>query len=93
MSPEHLTEAGIPRIRRAVSAPIGGAPRQERWQGANKEKAEKLRMRSLMRQAGVQGLQLRHSDHGYALIDSAHKQIKDRDDMTLAEVESWLGRG
>jgi hypothetical protein len=46
-----------------------------------------------MRQAGVQGLQLRHSDHGYALIDSAHKQIKDRDDMTLAEVESWLGRG
>ena len=42
---------------------------------------------------GQQGLQLRHSDHGYALIDSAHKQIKDRNDMTLAEVESWLGGG
>lgn len=92
MSPEHLTEAGIPRIRRAVSAPIGGAPKQERWQGANKEKAEKLRMRSLMRQAGVQGLQLRHSDHGYALVDTDHKRVQDRSDLTLDEVESWLER-
>ncbi|HZD88441.1 MAG TPA: hypothetical protein VE088_10595 [Gaiellaceae bacterium] len=49
-------------------------------------------MRSLKRQAAAQGLQLRHSDYGYALIDSARKPVDDRNDMTLAEVESWLGR-
>jgi hypothetical protein len=77
VSPEHRTDAGIRRIRRAVTAPLGGASKEKRWLGANDEKAEKLLVRSLQRQAGVQGLQLRHSDHGYALIDSAHKQIKD----------------
>ena len=93
MSPEHRNEGGIPHIRRAVSAPIGGAPREENWPGANEEKAEKLRVRSLKRQADAQGLQLRHSAYGYALIDSARKQIKDRNDMTLAEVEALLKRG
>jgi hypothetical protein len=93
VSPDQRSDGGIPHIRRALSAPIGGASREERWPGANEEKAEKLRVRSLKRQAGVQGLQLRHSAYGYALIDAAHKQIKDRNDMTLAEVESWLGRG
>ena len=48
-------------------------------------------MRSLKRQAGAQGLQLRHSDHGYALIDSARRAVNGNN-MTLAEVESWLGR-
>ena len=90
MSPEHRGDGGIPRARRGVSAPPGGASRDESWPGANEEKAEKLRVRSLKRQAGVQGLQLRHSAYGYALIDSAHNQIENRNDMTLAEVESWL---
>jgi hypothetical protein len=93
MSLEHRDNGGIPRTRRAVSAPPGGATREERWSGANEEKAEKLLVRSLKRQAGAQGLQLRHSDHGYALVDTAHKRVHDRSDLTLGEVETWLGRG
>jgi hypothetical protein len=92
MSPEHRNDGGIPRTRRGVSAPPGGASREESWAGANDEKAEKLLVRSLKRQAGARGLQLRHSDHGYALVDTAHKRVQDRSDLTLDEVESWLGR-
>jgi hypothetical protein len=66
--------------------------REERWPGANEAKAEKLGARSLKRQAAAQGLQLRHSDFGYSLIDSARKPVNDRNNMTLAEVESWLRR-
>lgn len=93
MSPERRNDGGIPRTRRGVSVPPGVASRDESWPGANEEKAEKLRVRSLKRQAGAQGLQLRHSDHGYALVDIAHKRVQDRNNMTLREVESWLGRG
>jgi hypothetical protein len=93
VSPEHRDSGGIPRARRGVSAPPGGASKEERWPGANEEKAEKLLVRSLKRKAGTQGLQLRHSDQGYALVDTAHKRVQDRNNMTLREVESWLGRG
>jgi hypothetical protein len=75
-----------------LSRPPGGAPRAESWPGANEAKAEKLGVRSLKRQAAAHGFQLRHSAYGYALINSAHKQVDDRNDMTLAEVASWLGR-
>ena len=92
MSPERREEGGIPRVRRQVSAPPGARAREERWLGANEAKAEKLRGRSLQRRAGAQGLQLRHSAYGYALIDSARKPVKDRSDMTLDEVESLLDR-
>ena len=91
MSPARQEDHGIPRIRRALSAPAGGAPREESWPGANEAKAEKLGVRSLKRVAGAQGLELRHSDYGYALIDSARRPVNGND-MTLAEVESWLGR-
>jgi len=93
VSLERRSDGGIPRARRSVSAPPGGASRDESWPGANEEKAEKLLVRRLKRRAGVQGLQLRHSDRGYALVDAAHKRVQDRNDMTLREVESWLGRG
>ena len=92
MSPERRDEGGIPRVRREVPAPVGGRAREEHWPGANDAKAEKLRGRSLQRRAGAQGLQLRHSEYGYALIDSARKSVKDRSDLTLDEVESWLER-
>jgi hypothetical protein len=75
-----------------VPAPPGRTSREEHWAGANDAKAEKLRGKSLQRQAGARGLELRHSSYGYALIDSTHKRIEDRNDMTLAEVESWLNR-
>jgi hypothetical protein len=93
VTPEHRHDGGIPRTRRGVSVPPGGTTREEHWPRANEEKAEKLLVRSLKRQAGAQGLQLRHSAYGYALIDSGRKQIKERNDMTLAEVRSWLEGG
>ena len=88
--PENQGDGGIPRARRGVTAPPGGASREECWPGANAEKAEKLLLRSLKRQAGAQGLELRHSAYGYALVDSARKPVEDRNDMTLAEVKSRL---
>ena len=91
MSPARRNEDGVPRMRRAISAPPGGRPREESCTGANEAKAEKLGVRSLKRRAVAQGLQLRHSDYGYALIDSARTPVNGND-MTLAEVESWLGR-
>ena len=93
MSPENRNDGGLPRARRGASAPPSRASRDESWPGANKEKAEKLLVRSLKRQAGAKGLQLRHSDHGYALVDAAHESVQDRNNLTLREVESWLGRG
>lgn len=90
MSPEHHGDGGIPRARRGFSVPRGGASKDESWPGANEAKAEKLGARSLKRQAAAQGLALRHSDSGYSLIDSARKPVSGNN-MTLAEVESWLG--
>lgn len=92
MTADHRNDGGIPRARRAVSAPPGGLSREESWPGANDEKDEKLLVRSLKRQAGAKGLQLRHSDHGYALVDAAHKRVDDRSDLTLREVKSLLKR-
>jgi hypothetical protein len=89
VSPDRRNEGGIPRSRRGFPLP-GAASREESWPGANQAKVEKLRLRSLKRQAGVQGLELRHSDYGYALIDTARKPVNARNNMTLDEVESRL---
>lgn len=91
MSPAARNEDGIPHSRMVLPRPPGRAPREESWPGANEAKAEKLSLMSLKRQAGAQGLELRHSDYGYALIDSARMPVNGNN-MTLAEVESWLGR-
>lgn len=91
MSPLPRNEDGVPRSRRVLTPPPGGAAREETWAGAEEAKAEKLGAKRLKRSAAAQGLQLRHSDSGYALIDSARKPV-DGNSMTLAEVESWLGR-
>jgi hypothetical protein len=85
--PHH--DGGVPRGTRKLSAPSG---REESWGNANREKAEKLGVRSLKRRADAQGFTLRHSDYGYALIDSARKPVDQRNDMTLVEVETWLDR-
>jgi hypothetical protein len=86
------SEGGIPRSRKGVAAPLGGARREESWVGANEAKAEKLRGRTLQRRADARGLALRHSAYGYALIDSTRRRVDDRSDMTLDEIESWLDR-
>ena len=91
MSTARHEDRGLPRIRRAVAPRPGGSSREESWPGANEAKAEELGVRSLTRLAGAEGLQLRHSDYGYALVDSAHRPVNGNS-MTLAEVKSWLGR-
>jgi hypothetical protein len=85
-------DGAIPRRRERLSVPAGEASRNESWLGANEAKQDKLRRNSLQRLARAQGLELRHSAYGYALLDLAHKRIDDRSDMTLEEVESCLAR-
>lgn len=92
MSPPARGEGGIPRGRRGVAAPPGAAATEETWQGANEAKVEKLRGRSLRRQAAAQGFEIRHSAYGYALIDTARKPVDDRNNMTLDEIEQRLDR-
>jgi hypothetical protein len=72
--------------------PVGDPPRDESWPGANEAKQQKLQRNNLQRLAREQGLELRHSAYGYALLDRARKRIDDRNDMTLEEVESCLAR-
>jgi predicted ATPase len=76
-----------------LNVPPGQASRDESWPGANEAKQQKLRRNTLQRRARAQGLELRHSEYGYALLDLAHKRVDDRNDMTLAEVETCLARG
>ena len=85
MSTGPREDGGMPRVRKALAA----LPAEE-WHGANEAKADKLRHKSLQRRARARGLELRHSDYGYALIEAPHKRIDERSDMTLDEIESWL---
>jgi hypothetical protein len=89
VSGQHRDDGGVPRATRKLSGPSG---REGSWADANQEKAEKLGVRSLKRRADARGFKLRHSDYGYALIDSARKPINQRNDMTLVEVETLLDR-
>lgn len=82
-------QGGLPRGHRKIG-PAPGAETVDDWRGANDAKAEKLRRHSLQRRAHAQGLQLRHSAYGYALIDAARQPVDDRHDMSLDEVESKL---
>ena len=92
MNPGPREDGGVPRTRRSLSGIPGGRAPEETWLGANKAKSDKLRHRSLQRQARARGIELRHSDNGYALIDSGRKRIEERDDMSLDEIESWLAQ-
>jgi hypothetical protein len=92
VSPGRRDEDGVPHSRRTLTVPPGETRREEDLTGANEEKADKLKRKSLERRARARGVSLRHSDSGYALIDSARNPVDDRHDMTLDEVESWLDR-
>lgn len=65
---------------------------QDSDRGANEAKTRKLRHGSLRRHASARGLELRHSAHGYSLIDSTRNRVERRNDMTLDDVESYLAR-
>jgi hypothetical protein len=90
VSPEHRSDGGIPRGHQRPVAPPSGRSTEEDFGGANEAKIEKLSRTSLQRRARARGLELRHSDYGYALIDGTRKRVDDRNDMSLDEVESWL---
>jgi hypothetical protein len=87
MSSENRNLGGVPFV---VGAIPGGARREETWAGANAAKDETLRLRSVRRRAGADGLEVRHSDNGYALIGSDRKPVNGRNDMSLKEIESWF---
>jgi hypothetical protein len=84
---ENRTDGGVPF---KVGVIPGGARREETWAGANQAKDEKLRLRGVRRRAGAEGLEIRHSDYGYALIGTDRKSVNGRNDMSLKEIESWL---
>jgi len=88
-----VREGGLPRAQMRLVSPPGSPATDEVWPGANEAKVEKLLLRKLQRRAQAGGLELRHSAYGYALIDSERKRVDDRNDLTLREVESCLGRG
>ncbi len=88
MSPERRPEGGPGVARKVVSLPKRA--HIETWEGANQAKDEKLRVRSLHRKAGAGGFQLRHSDHGWSLMDAERKPVGGRTDHSLKEIESLL---
>ena len=84
---DHRTDGGVPF---RVGALPGRAPAAETWAGANQARDEKLRLQKVRRRAGADGLEIRHSDYGYALIGADRKSVNGRNDMSLKEIESWL---
>jgi hypothetical protein len=52
--------------------------------------ADKLRRNGLRKKARASGLELRHSDYGYALIDAERNRVGGRNDLTLDEVAAHL---
>lgn len=59
---------------------------------ANSEMAHKLKRNGLRRAARAQGLELRQSDYGFALIDGDRNRVDGRNDLTLDEVAKHLGQ-
>ena len=87
MATENRSDNGIPF---KIGALPGGAKREETWADANQAKDETLLLRSVRRSAGAEGMEIRHSDYGYALIGSDRKSVNGRHDMSLKEIESWF---
>lgn len=91
MNGGYPVQDGIPRRQQRLVA-AHGAEKAGDWIGANDAKTEKLRRQTLRRRARAQGLELRNSEYGYALIDAARHPVEDRHDLSLDEVESRLAR-
>jgi hypothetical protein len=84
------SEEGIPRRRsRSPSTRKIGLSDDEVRQ-ANEARNDKLRRNSLSRRARAVKLELRHSAHGYSLIDASRHRLGGRNDLTLDDVESFL---
>jgi hypothetical protein len=82
----------------------GGTGGPKRWKNAarpgdvfdpaaaNLEMADKLRRNGLRKKARASGLELRHSDYGYTLIDAERNRVGGRNDLTLDEVAAHLDK-
>lgn len=56
----------------------------------NATRASRLQHNTLRRLARQRGLELRHSDYGYSLIDGNRERVAGRNDLTLDEVAKHL---
>jgi hypothetical protein len=90
VTPPRQNNDGVPAMTRDLASLPGRARVEESWTGANQAKDETLRVRSIQRRAGARGFELRHSDYGYALIDTERKPIGGRNDLNLKQIESLL---
>jgi hypothetical protein len=66
------------------------APTEDEAGQANEARTDKLRRNSLSRRARALKLELRHSAHGYSLIDLSRNRVGGRNDLTLDDVESFV---
>ena len=57
---------------------------------ANATRSSRLQHNELRRRARAHGLELRHSDYGYSLIDGERQRVAGRNDLTLDEVAKHL---
>jgi hypothetical protein len=57
---------------------------------ANALRASRLQHNALRQRARRRGLELRHSDYGYSLIDGERQRVGGRNDLTLDEVAAHL---
>ena len=87
MRSDNRSDGGLPL---KVGAIPGGARAEETWVGANAAADETLLLRSVRRRAAAEGVEIRHSDYGYALIGTDRKFVDGRNDMSLKEIEKWL---
>jgi hypothetical protein len=83
------SDGGIPRGR-SRPLPTRTTEREDEGRHANEARAEKLLRNSLGRRARALKLDLRHSAHGYSLIDASRNRVGGRTDMTLDEVAALL---
>jgi hypothetical protein len=86
------SDEGIPRRRGGSLSTRKIGLSDDEVRQANEARNDKLRRNSLSRRARALKLELRHSAHGYSLIDASRDRLAGRNDLTLDDVESFLRR-
>jgi len=81
------------RQRQPRRRPVARAADEFDAGAANSDKAVKLRLNGLKRNARSQGFDLRHSAYGYSLVDGDRRRVDGRNDLTLDEVAARLAAG
>jgi len=89
LSPDNRSD-GVPRATVRLAALPGKARVEEQLAGANEASDVTLQVRRLRRRARDAGYEVRHSDHGYSLVDPAHQTVNGRRDLSLRDVALLL---